>query len=104
LQGVPENFPAQMLHSQTVLEPPAGASTLARNAHDAHQMLRFSEKAVSVQFHPEFRVEAMRAYCDVLDGTKQAGSPDFMGLKQSMRDTPEATGILTRFVRECMAA
>lgn len=102
LQAVPARFPAHMLHSQTVLEAPPDAVRLACNGHDANQVLRLSENVVSVQFHPEFNAAVMRQYCDVLAQSAPAGGSDFASLKLAVRETPEATGVLARFVGEHM--
>ncbi len=37
-----------------MLVPPPGATVLASSDHDAHQILRYGPKTLSVQFHPEF--------------------------------------------------
>lgn len=102
LLGVPARFAAQCIHAQSVFEAPPGATVLAGNAHDAHQALRLSDTAVSVQFHPEFTAPAMRAYCEVLQRTPQAATTDFAALGRAVTDTPEAAGILARYVARHM--
>jgi GMP synthase (glutamine-hydrolysing) len=59
---LPASFRAHTTHEQSVLEPPAGAAVLARSARDPHHLLRYGPNAVSVQFHPEFNADVMRAY------------------------------------------
>jgi len=59
--GLPETFDAFLTHEQSVLVPPPGATVLGRSDHDAHQILRYGPKAVSVQFHPEFTPALMAA-------------------------------------------
>ena len=59
---LPASFRAHTTHEQSVLEAPPGAAVLARSARDPHQMLSYGPNAVSVQFHPEFNAEVMRAY------------------------------------------
>ena len=58
---MPEQFGAYLTHEQSVLVPPPGATVLARSDHDAHQILRYGPKALSVQFHPEFTAPLMAA-------------------------------------------
>ncbi|MEP7186796.1 MAG: hypothetical protein ABI767_13260 [Rhodanobacter sp.] len=60
--ALPQNFRACTTHEQSVLEPPAGATILARSARDPHQLLRFGPGAIGMQFHPEFSADIMRAY------------------------------------------
>lgn len=98
LQGVPERFNAQLIHGQTVVEPPPGAVVLAYNEHDAYQALRLSDRAVSVQFHPEFTAAAMRAYCEALQHTPLAEGLDMSALGREVRESPEATAVLARYV------
>lgn len=54
LTTFPGRFAAWLSHRQTVLRPPDGASVMAFSARDACQILRYSDTAYSVQFHPEF--------------------------------------------------
>ncbi len=61
LTAFPRRFSAWLSHRQTVLQPPEGASVLAFSARDACQILRYSDTAYSVQFHPEFTWEIMAA-------------------------------------------
>ena len=58
---MPEQFGAYLTHEQSVLVPPPGATVLARSDHDAHQILRYGPKALSMQFHPEFTAPLMAA-------------------------------------------
>lgn len=59
--GMPDQFGAYLSHEQSVLVPPIGATVLARSDHDAHQILRYGPKALSMQFHPEFTAPLMAA-------------------------------------------
>ncbi|MEO5830651.1 MAG: glutamine amidotransferase [Rhodanobacter sp.] len=61
-RGLPSSFRAHTTHEQSVLEAPSNASVLACSARDPHQWLRYGPNALSVQFHPEFNAEVMRAY------------------------------------------
>jgi GMP synthase (glutamine-hydrolysing) len=55
-------FRAHTTHEQSVLEIPKTAKVLARSARDPHHLLRYGRNAISVQFHPEFNADVMRAY------------------------------------------
>ena len=60
--ALPLAFRAHTTHEQSVLEVPKGATVLAGSARDPHHLLRYGRNAVSVQFHPEFNADVMRAY------------------------------------------
>lgn len=99
LQDLPTRFGAHLTHLQTVLALPPGAQVLARSAHDAHQIVRYGPHAVSTQFHPEF-TPAISAACVMrrADALRAEGrDPD--ALRAGLHDTPEARGLLQRFVR-----
>jgi GMP synthase (glutamine-hydrolysing) len=59
---LPASFRAHTTHEQSVLEAPPGAEVLVRSARDPHHLLRYGPHALSVQFHPEFNADVMRAY------------------------------------------
>ncbi|MDO1530620.1 glutamine amidotransferase [Fulvimonas sp. R45] len=60
--ALPSVFRAHTTHEQSVLEPPPGATVLARSERDPHHLLRYGRHAMSAQFHPEFNADVMRAY------------------------------------------
>jgi len=60
--SLPASFRAHTTHEQSVLELPQGATVLAGSARDPHHLLRYGKNALSVQFHPEFNADVMRAY------------------------------------------
>lgn len=104
LGGLPADFPAQVVHHQSVRTLPPGAVRLAGNAHEPHQAFRLGERLWGVQFHPEFSTDAMRGYVDALaDGLAHEGR-DPAALRAGVRDTPEAAGLLRRFAVLCGAA
>lgn len=59
---LPASFRAHTTHEQSVLELPKEATVLAGSERDPHHLLRYGKNAVSVQFHPEFNADVMRAY------------------------------------------
>ncbi|ARP81494.1 GMP synthase [Bordetella genomosp. 8] len=98
LAGVPRDFPAQMMHMQSVIQPPPGATVLASSALDAHQILRLGPAIVSTQFHPEFPPEFVRENLE-RNAEKYGGENlDVPGLIGDVRPTPEAAGLLRRFL------
>lgn len=60
--ALPTSFRAHTTHEQSVMEIPRGAAVLAGSARDPHHLLRYGSNALSVQFHPEFNADVMRAY------------------------------------------
>lgn len=101
---LPAEFHAHATHEQSVLELPAGAVSLAASDRDAHHLVRYGKHAVSMQFHPEFSAEVMRAYIrrrhDVLHGEGLA--PDAM--LAAVVPTPHATRLLRGFVSDHVPA
>ncbi|MDR0587638.1 MAG: glutamine amidotransferase [Burkholderiales bacterium] len=92
LSSLPPRFSANLLHSQTVVVPPQGATVLAYSKHDPHQILRYGKYAMSTQFHPEFDGEIMRDYV-ALECSRDPNLP-----KENAVDTPEALGLMQRFI------
>lgn len=99
LAELPAFFQGNMSHSQTVTCLPDSAVLLAYSAHDAHQIVAYGERALSLQFHPEFNVAAMQAYVSHKSG--QSSSPCPMRLGTPVLDTPLAASVLQRFVDSC---
>ncbi|MCG6659341.1 glutamine amidotransferase [Halomonas campisalis] len=103
LGALPERFPAQLTHAQSVLQAPADAVVLARNAHDAHQALRYGPRQWSVQFHPEFTAPVMRAYlARQVDALRDQGQ-DPEALIEGVAATPEAGSLLATFAKRVAA-
>ncbi len=99
LAGLPEAFPAQMLHAQTVLELPSGAVVLARSDMDAHQMIRIGKNVFSTQFHPEFEPDFIRAVLERNSKKYAAENLDIPALSVSVRPTPTAASLVRRFLQ-----
>lgn len=104
LDGLPASFPAQMLHAQTVLQPPPGAAVLARSDQDPHQMFRVGPNVFSTQFHPEFGPDFVRAHLERYQRKYMAENLDVPGLAANVRATPVAGGLLRRFLDLCAPA
>ncbi|KGD64116.1 glutamine amidotransferase [Alcanivorax nanhaiticus] len=94
-----ENHPwAQVVHRQSVLTPPPGATVLASNVHDACQAFRYGECVWGVQFHPEFSADVMRAYLQALSGDSLSQEQVDTYL-QDVRECDDASSILAGFAR-----
>jgi GMP synthase (glutamine-hydrolysing) len=99
LGTLPQRFPAQLTHAQSVLEVPPDAVVLAYNAHDPHQALRYGPRQWSVQFHPEFTVPVMRAYLErQRDALREIGQ-DPQALMENITTTPDASSLLVTFAK-----
>jgi GMP synthase (glutamine-hydrolysing) len=96
---VPATFRAHTTHEQSVLEPPAGATVLARSARDPHHLLRYGRHAISVQFHPEFNAEVMRQYIRRKREAMRREGADPQRIYREVGATPMARSLLRRFAR-----
>lgn len=98
--ALPQRFPAQLVHQQSVLALPEGALLLASSAVEAHQAFRIGDCAWGVQFHPEFGTEMMRGY--IRSGIAQPCEVD--ALDAAVQQTPDAAALLRAFGRFCAGA
>ncbi len=103
LGGLPETFPAQAVHWQSVRRLPPGAVLLAGSAHESHHAFRIGERAWGVQFHPEFSDTALRAYLDGLGALLADAGLDAAGIAARLQPTPDAASVLPRFARLALA-
>lgn len=94
-----DGFRAHTTHEQSVLEPPPGATILARSARDPHQLLRYGPNAISVQFHPEFSAEVMRAYVRRKRADLRREGADPQQIFSAVAATPLARRLLRQFAR-----
>jgi GMP synthase (glutamine-hydrolysing) len=99
LGDLPENFPAQAVHWQSVRRLPPGAVLLARSAHESHHAFRVGRRAWGVQFHPEFSDAALRAYLDGLGPLLADEGLDAAAIAARLQPTPAAASVLPRFAR-----
>jgi len=90
-------FRAHTTHEQSVIEPPEGATVLARSARDPHQLLRYGPHALSAQFHPEFNAEVMRAYIRRKHGDLRREGADPQAIFGAVAATPIARRIMRAF-------
>lgn len=99
LAGLPREFPANLAHSQSVLTPPAKTRVLAASEHEPYQILAYSDKVLTLQFHPEFTGTIMQAYVDYEAARQKSGKPKRpVALGTPVLDTPEARRVLQNFV------
>jgi GMP synthase (glutamine-hydrolysing) len=92
-----DEAPAHATHVESVLALPPGAVRLAESDLDPVQAARFGARAWGVQFHPEFDVDAIRAYLASRSEAKRAeGLDPEQGLAR-VRETPAGPRLLRRF-------
>lgn len=97
LGSMPDSFPAQETHQQSVLELPPGAVLLATGRPTRIQAFRWGAVAWGVQFHPEFGPEITAQYLRARRDTLRAEGIDPEERLVNLRPSPEAWTILARF-------
>lgn len=94
LQGLPDRVRVQTFHADHLPRPPPGATVLAESGPTPVQAFA-AGNVRAVQFHPELEPRVMRFLAekdaDLLDRSAPGGSS---GVRASIRDTPEAEGVL----------
>ncbi|WP_329742099.1 glutamine amidotransferase [Dyella sp. A6] len=99
LVTLPQAFRAHTTHEQSVLEPPAGSAVLASSSRDPHHLLRYGRNAVSLQFHPEFNADVMRAYIRRKSDVMRREGSDPQQVFRQVAPTPVARRLLRTFAR-----
>lgn len=97
-RDMPATFGANLAHSQSVTRLPAGALLLAGSALDPNQAAAYGDRSVSMQFHPEFDAAITDAYLDLYSRYKPELADHYQALKRHTRESPEAAGLLRRFL------
>jgi GMP synthase (glutamine-hydrolysing) len=92
-------FRAHATHEQSVLELPKEATVLARSERDSHHLVRYGRNAISVQFHPEFNADVMRAYITRKHHDMRREGFDPHRTFQQVAATPIARRLLKMFSR-----
>jgi GMP synthase (glutamine-hydrolysing) len=95
---LPPSFEANATHVDTVIRLPPGAVPLARSDRDDYQAIRFSETCYSVQFHPEFDAEVMRAYIETRREILRGEGFDVDAMLASVTSADPGKQPLRRFV------
>lgn len=98
-EQLPQEFKVQVSHQQTVTRLPEDAVLLAQSDFESNQAFRLGGCCWGLQFHPEFSDEVMKAYIrerrDVI--AEEGLNPD--ALLEQVVATPEAAGLIERFVQ-----
>lgn len=98
LAGLPTRFKANLIHSQSVLEPPDCAEVLAHSAQDPYQILRYGPYALTTQFHPEFDGATMQSYLNLLAESHPQRQAAYQHKLRQAGDTPFSQQLLQGFV------
>lgn len=93
-----QGFSAHLTHLQTVTELPPGAQVLASSQHDRNQIIRYSSKAVSTQFHPEFTPEIAASLIDLRTDVLLSEGYHPAKMRAALTDAADASGILKTFI------
>jgi GMP synthase-like glutamine amidotransferase len=92
--GIPENFNAQYMHKDSVVELPNKAVLLAQGECCFHSALRYGRNRYSIQFHPELNEEnIIQKFKLNPDYVPKDVNPDDL-----VKTSPHATKILLNFV------
>jgi GMP synthase (glutamine-hydrolysing) len=86
-------------HVDSVVELPPGAACFGRTELEPHAAVKFGESAWGVQYHPEVDGEVMRHYVRARRDLLERESFDPDALERDARDTPEAAGVIARFLQ-----
>jgi GMP synthase (glutamine-hydrolysing) len=103
-QRVPKGrIEVQATHTDAVDPLPPGVTILAGNENTPAQALRFSEMVASVQFHPEFRPDGMKAIIESRREILRSEGLDPDALLAKVRKT-EGREVLLAFAEQCRRA
>lgn len=97
LGDMPDTFPAQVVHRQSVRKLPPGATLLGGNEFEPHQAYRVGDRAWGVQFHPEFSPQAMAAYVKHMSKQGRVAGRQSEEVLQQIAPTEHAFGVLKKF-------
>jgi GMP synthase (glutamine-hydrolysing) len=86
-------------HDDTITELPQGPRVLGVTDRDAHQVLRWGERAWSVQFHPEMRRAETRMAVAWRSPRLESEGRDPQAVQEAVEEAPDGRKLLRRFVR-----
>lgn len=101
---LPNVFRAHLTHEQAVLSLPPGAELLGGSVLDPNLIIRYGPNALSVQFHPEFDANILRACIAKREATLVKEGVDIVALKSSIVETPFARQVLLQFAETYCAS
>jgi len=95
---------ANATHVDTLARLPPGARVLARTRLEPHAVVRFSEAAWGVQFHPEMDGSVIREYLESRRSLLKREAIDPEPLLRGVTDGAAGGSTLVQFVRLALAA
>lgn len=95
--GLPQSFPVQVSHQQSVIELPTGAVLLGSNEFEPHHAFRLGSNCWGIQFHPEFDAAVSEAYIRARKQDIDAEGLDSEKLLSNVAESPDAASLLRRF-------
>ncbi len=104
LDGLPDEFHANVSHRDHVAIAPPGIRRLITADHDDLHAFAAGPSARAVQFHPEFHDRIVRGYIGARREILQTEGLDPDALDRSVVDAPHARQILRNFVRHFVVA
>lgn len=99
LRNLAPIFVVNTTHEDAVVEAPAGAVALVKNANSEFQAARLGPRVLTVQFHPELDGPTMIAKLKSVEAELAAGGADVAALLSSARDTPDGVSLLRAWAR-----
>lgn len=100
--GVARPFRVNASHRDVVAELPPGARVVGRTPKDPHAFVRFGERVVGVQSHPEFDAVTMRAYVTERRQILTAEGFDVDATLDRVDDAEPGASVLRRFVEQAV--
>ncbi|MGU9889073.1 glutamine amidotransferase [Serratia marcescens] len=97
-RGFSEGFRAHLTHLQTVTKLPPGAKSLASSRHDKNQIIRYSAKAVSTQFHPELTPDIAASLIHLHSETLLSEGFKPAAMRSALTDATDARKLLKMFI------
>ncbi len=97
--GVPNSFPANLVHHDCVVEPPPGCVELASSEICRYQAIRIAGRpAYGTQFHGEMTRDQLRKRLLMYQGEYLETEQEAEQVVDSLRRTDDAHGLLKRFL------
>jgi GMP synthase (glutamine-hydrolysing) len=96
-EGLPQQFPAQVSHRQSVLRLPPGARLLAASEREPHQAFAVGRCAWGLQFHPEFSAAVIRHFIEFYRDQLPVQGDAADALLAATAASPDSAGLLRRF-------
>jgi GMP synthase (glutamine-hydrolysing) len=97
-------FTANATHLDSVVDLPAGAEVFASTALEPNALVRFTQTAWGVQFHPEMDADIVREYVLARRDTIEEEGTSVEALLGGLGDALAGRRVLQNFVRRLVLA